>query len=144
MAIATYAGMFWVALLAATIFPAQSEVLLSGFISSGRYSIPLLIAVATAGNVMGAIINWFIGINLARLEHYHWFPIQRASMKRAEAWYQHYGKWTLLLSWVPFIGDPLTVVAGILRERFVIFFLLVLIAKFTRYIIVAAIALRFL
>ncbi len=62
-------------------------------------------------------------------------------MEKAERWYQRYGKWSLLLSWVPFIGDPLTLAAGLLRERFVVFIALVFIAKFARYLAIAAVAL---
>lgn len=47
---------------------------------------------------------------------------------------------SLLLSWAPFIGDPLTVVAGVLREPFASFLLLVAVAKTGRYAAVAALA----
>ncbi len=137
---AVYAGLFWTALLAATVFPFQSEPVLLALLLTTDYSWWLLVLVATVGNTLGSVINWFIGKNLARLEPYQWFPIKRASMERAEAWYQQYGKWSLLFSWAPFIGDPLTVVAGILRERFVVFLGLVLVAKLCRYLVIAAIA----
>ena len=62
-------------------------------------------------------------------------------MEKAELWYARYGKWSLLLSWVPFIGAPLTLAAGVLRERFEVFLILVLIAKLGRYLVIAAVAL---
>ncbi|MHB1086239.1 MAG: YqaA family protein [Minisyncoccota bacterium] len=139
---AVYAGMFWAALLAATIFPFQSEPVLLTLLLTDSYVWWILVFVATAGNTLGSILNWFIGRNLARLEQYDWFPVKRSSMQKAEAWYQRYGKWSLLLSWAPFIGDPLTLAAGVLREKLNVFIILVLIAKLVRYLVVVAIALR--
>ena len=66
-----------------------------------------------------------------------------ATLARAEKWYRHYGKWSLLLAWVPIIGDPLTVVAGVLRETFWVFLLLVSVAKIGRYLVLAAATLGF-
>jgi membrane protein YqaA with SNARE-associated domain len=62
-------------------------------------------------------------------------------MARAEAWYRRYGRWTLLLSWVPVIGDPLTIVAGIMRESLPVFILLVALAKTARYLAVGGLSL---
>ncbi len=137
---AVCAGLFWTALLAATVFPFQSEPVLLALLLTTNYSWWLLVLIATAGNTLGSVVNWVIGRNLARLENYRWFPVKRDSIERTETWYRRYGKWSLLLSWAPFIGDPLTIVAGILRERFVVFLGLVLIAKLCRYLAIAAIA----
>ncbi len=137
--LAAYAGLFWIAFLAATVFPFQSEAVLLGLLATQDYFWLLLVFIATAGNTMGSIVNWIIGRNIALLERYRWFPIQQNLMTKAEVWYQRYGKWSLLLSWAPFIGDPLTIAAGIMRERLDVFVILVLIAKLTRYMIVAAI-----
>jgi membrane protein YqaA with SNARE-associated domain len=62
-------------------------------------------------------------------------------MAGAEAWYRRYGRWTLLLSWVPVIGDPLTIVAGIMRESLAAFILLVALAKTARYLAVGGLSL---
>jgi membrane protein YqaA with SNARE-associated domain len=62
-------------------------------------------------------------------------PSRRA---RAEQWYRRYGKWSLLASWLPIIGDPLTVVAGALREPFTTFVLIVTVAKAGRYLVLIA------
>ena len=69
-----------------------------------------------------------------------WFPVGAEKIERARAWYRRYGKWSLLMSWMPVIGDPLTLVAGILREPFPTFLALVAIAKTLRYIVLAATA----
>ena len=76
---------------------------------------------------------------LVRFEGRRWFPVKRASVAKAENWYHRYGRWSLLFSWVPVIGDPLTVVAGVLREPLPVFVALVTVAKVGRYIAVAAI-----
>lgn len=66
-------------------------------------------------------------------------PGQPARLDRAQAWYRRFGRWSLLASWVPIIGDPLTVVAGMLREPLPSFLLLVTIAKAGRYLVLAAV-----
>ena len=135
-----YLGLFAVALLAATILPAQSEVVLAGMILSERYHLWLLILVASIGNVLGSVVNWFLGRFIARFEDRRWFPVKRNQIAKAERWYQRYGYWSLLLSWAPIVGDPLTVVAGVLREPLPVFLVLVTIAKVGRYLAVAALA----
>ncbi len=135
-----YLGLFAVALLAATVLPAQSEVVLAGMILAERYHLGLLILVASVGNVLGSVVNWFLGRFIAHFEDRRWFPVKREQIAKAEGWYQRYGYWSLLLSWAPVIGDPLTVVAGVLREPLPVFLVLVTIAKVGRYLIVAALA----
>jgi membrane protein YqaA with SNARE-associated domain len=135
-----YAGLFWASLLAATVLPFQSEVVLFGMLLTDHYRWWLLVLVASAGNVLGSVVNYGLGRALAAFEDRPWFPVRRAKIARAEAWYHAYGRWSLLLSWMPVIGDPLTIVAGVLRESFPVFLLLVTVAKVSRYIAVAAIS----
>jgi membrane protein YqaA with SNARE-associated domain len=136
-----YAGLFFVAFLAATILPAQSELGLAGLVLSGDHSVVLLVAVASAGNVLGAVVNWGLGRGIERFAGRRWFPVTPQRLERASGWYRRYGRWSLLLSWAPVIGDPLTVAAGVLREPLASFLILVAIAKTGRYIAVAALAL---
>ncbi|OJU50143.1 MAG: hypothetical protein BGO03_09775 [Mesorhizobium sp. 61-13] len=138
------AGLFAVAFIAATILPAQSEAALVGLLVLGKQSPALLVIVATFGNVLGSITNWLLG---RWIEHYrdkHWFPVSQQTLDRATGWYRRWGRWSLLLSWAPLGGDALTVAAGVLRESFWSFLLLVTIAKAGRYIILAAITLGLL
>ncbi len=135
-----YAGLFLTAFIAATLLPLQSEAALVGLLLAD-YSPWLLIGVASAGNILGSIINWLLGRWIERFRHKRWFPVSEAGLVRAQRWYQKYGKWSLLLSWVPVLGDPLTLVAGVLRERFAVFLLLVSVAKIGRYLALAAITL---
>jgi membrane protein YqaA with SNARE-associated domain len=140
-ALAVLAGLFLTALVAATILPMQSEAALVGLILTGSYPVWVLIAVASVGNVLGSVINWGLGRGIERFRDRKWFPVKQASLERAQTWYRRYGKWSLLLSWAPIIGDPLTVVAGVLREPFPVFLLLVTIAKVGRYLLLAAVTL---
>jgi len=138
--LAQYAGLFFAALLSATILPFQSEVVLFGMLLTHHYSALALVLVASLGNILGSCLNWLMGRFLARFEDRPWFPLRRDKIEKAEGWYHRYGRWTLLLSWAPVIGDPLTIVAGVLREPFPVFLALVSIAKIGRYLAVAGIA----
>jgi membrane protein YqaA with SNARE-associated domain len=138
--LAQYAGLFFAALLSATILPFQSEVVLFGMLLTHHYSAVALVLVASLGNILGSCLNWLMGRFLARFEDRPWFPLRRDKIEKAEGWYHRYGRWSLLLSWVPVIGDPLTIVAGVLREPFPVFLALVSIAKIGRYLAVAGIA----
>lgn len=132
-----YAGLFAIAFLAATLVPAQSEVVFGAMLLSGRYDTILLLATATAGNTLGSCVNWLLGRFVEHFRESRWFPVSPAKLARAEAWYAKWGRWSLLLSWTPVIGDALTLAAGLLRTPFHIFFVLVLIAKGGRYLAIA-------
>lgn len=134
-----YLTLFMAALVAATILPAQSEAVLVGLILKGGHPVWLLVAVASLGNILGSIINWILGRGIERFRDRRWFPIRQQALERAQSWYRRYGKWSLLASWLPIIGDPLTVVAGVMREPLPIFILLVALAKTVRYAVLAAI-----
>lgn len=138
-ALPAYAGLFLSAFLAATLLPMQSEAVLVGMVLAD-YPAVLLVAVATVGNVLGSVVNWAIGRQVERFRDRRWFPASPARVERATAWYRRYGRWSLLLSWVPVIGDPLTVVAGVLREPLVSFVAIVAVAKCARYAVLAAVA----
>ena len=133
-----YVGLFSVALLAATLLPLQSEAVLAGLLIAGKQPVGMLLFVVSIGNVIGSTINWWLGYSIERFRDRKWFPVKKESLLRAENWYRRYGRWSLLLSWTPFIGDPLTVIAGILREPIWSFLVIVGIAKTVRYIVIAA------
>ncbi len=139
--LAEYGALFAAAFLSATIFPFQSEAVLFAMLAAEHYTWWVLILLASAGNILGSVANWFLGRFFAHFMDRRWFPVKRHQMARAEAWYHRYGRWTLLLSWVPIVGDPLTIVAGVLRERLRVFVPLVALAKTGRYLAVAALSL---
>ena len=136
-ALASYGGLFLAAFLAATILPAQSEAALAALLIAGQHPPFWLIAVASLGNVLGSVVNWGLGRGIERIRHHRWFPASEQQLGRAETFYKRWGYWSLLLSWVPVIGDPLTLIAGVLREPFWRFVLIVAIAKTGRYLVLA-------
>lgn len=137
-AVIGYLGLFLSALIAATILPMQSEAALVGLLAGANHSVIVLLMVATLGNVLGAVINWYLGRFLLRYKDKRWFPSSESRLARAQHWYRRYGRWSLLASWLPVVGDPLTIVAGLMREPLASFLLLVTLAKATRYVLLAA------
>lgn len=127
-------GLTGVSFLAATILPAQSEAAVIGLQGAG-YSPLLLVIFASIGNTAGAIVNWLLGRGVTMFGDRKRFPASRRQLERASDWYHKWGKWSLLLSWAPIFGDAITVAAGILKEPFRSFILLVAIAKTGRYIV---------
>lgn len=142
--LSAYLGLFTAAFAAATLLPAQSEAVLVGLLLHGGYGATALLAVATLGNVLGSVVNWLLGRSIERLRHKRWFPVSDRQLENAQRRYHRFGRWSLLLSWVPIIGDPLTVIAGTLREPLWSFLLLVTVAKGGRYLLLAAITLGWL
>lgn len=128
-------GLFLAAFAAATLIPAQSEAVLVALILSGDQPVWLLFMVATVGNVLGAMVNWFLGRSLVRYSDRRWFPFSRTQLDNATRWYARWGYWSLLGAWLPVVGDPLTLVAGMLREPLWRFVLIVTLAKGGRYLV---------
>ncbi len=131
-----YLSLFVSALLAATLLPLSSEVLLATLILSGEYHLMWLWIWATLGNVIGSIINWGLGRYFIRLIAPSRFLFSQREIDQAQHWFLKYGIWTLLLAWLPVIGDPLTLVAGIFRVPILLFTTLVFLGKGIRYFIV--------
>lgn len=127
-----YCSLFFTALIAATLFPASSEALLVILLQQ-EYSPFLLWLAASTGNILGSCINWYLGRECLRWQDKKWFPVNAAQLARAQMQFQRYGLVSLLFSWLPVVGDPLTFVAGILRVRFWLFLLLVALGKSLRY-----------
>lgn len=140
--IAGYFGLFFAAFGAATLLPLQSEAVLVGLLLSGHYSLWLLLGIATLGNVLGSLVNWWLGRWVEHFKGRRWFPVNDRQLDKARRHYQRWGHWTLLLSWLPIIGDPLTLVAGVMREPLWRFLVLVTVAKSLRYAVLAAVTLH--
>ncbi|MNJ64969.1 Inner membrane protein YqaA [compost metagenome] len=130
-----------VAFGAATLLPLQSEAVLVGLLLAGKHATLGLLLAAIVGNVLGSTVNWLLGRSIERWRHTRWFPVGEAQLQRAQDAYHRYGRWSLLLSWVPIIGDPLTLIAGVMREPLWSFLLIVLLAKASRYLLLAALTL---
>ena len=129
-------SLFAAAFVAATLIPAQSELLLAAMVAGGGFDPVSLLLVATCGNVAGSTVNWLLGRFLNDYRDRRWFPFSAEQLERAQARYARWGIWTLLLSWVPIIGDPLTFVSGLMRTPLRLFLPLVTLAKAGRYLVI--------
>lgn len=132
--------LFASAFLAATLLPFPSEVTLAGLLQLGRVEPGLLWLVATIGNTLGSMVNWAMGRLALRYEGSPWFPVRRDRLARAQRWFNRFGIWTLLLAWLPVIGDPLALVAGLMRTPLVLTLALIAVGKALRYAVVIALA----
>ena len=104
--IALFAGLFFSALTSATILPGTSEAALGALVAKGDHAVWLLVMIATAGNVIGSIINWALGLYIDRFRDRRWFPVSGAALDRAARWFSKYGLWSLLLAWLRRSADP--------------------------------------
>ncbi|MCH4243076.1 YqaA family protein [Acinetobacter gerneri] len=130
-----YFFLFISAFGAATLLPLQSEAVLIALLVQAKHSALILIVVATIGNVLGSCVNWYLGLKIEQFKDKKWFPVSAEKMQKAENIYQKYGFWSLFLSWTPVIGDPITLIAGLMKENFWRFLFIVTLAKAGRYIV---------
>ena len=130
----SYFQLLIISFLAATILPLSSELVLSTMLLTESFDKYLLLVVASFGNIFGSSVNWYLGKKILIFKDKKWFPVNEKQIAKSEMYFKKYGIWSLLLAWVPIIGDPLTVIAGILRVNFFTFLLLVSVSKTSRYI----------
>jgi membrane protein YqaA with SNARE-associated domain len=133
-------SLFLLSFCASTLLPLGSEWLLVALLLNGRDPLSA-VAIASLGNSLGAIISYLIGLGSGSWLIEKLLRISLQQQQRAQNWFTRYGSWALLFSWLPLIGDPLCLVAGMLRHRFAKFLLLVSIGKTARYALVAALTL---
>lgn len=126
-------GVFTAAFLSATLLAGVSEAALIAAAHAPDANTGALLAVATAGNVLGALLNFALGWFLLRFEGRRWFPVSPASRLKAERLFARWGHPVLLFSWLPVIGDPLTLAAGVLRMPLIPFLVYVTLGKAARY-----------
>ncbi|ATI02071.1 MULTISPECIES: YqaA family protein [Cycloclasticus] len=129
-------GLFIAAFLAATVLPLSSEIVLNALLLSGLSPTTLVIT-ATIGNVLGSLTNYALGYWASLLVIKKWLRMSEADFVRAEQRFTKYGLFSLCFAWVPIIGDPLTVIAGVLRVHLLWFLILVTAGKLLRYIAVS-------
>ena len=124
-------SLFASSFLSATLLPGNSEAVLVALLLSGASKPWLLVVIATMGNSLGGLTNVILG---------RFFPLRKTSrwQEKATGWLKRYGAVTLLLSWMPVVGDLLCLLAGWMRLSWgqVLFFLCL--GKALRYIVVAA------
>lgn len=136
-----YAGLFLSAFLAATILPLSSEIVLSALLLGGL-SPTTLVIVATTGNVLGSLTNYALGYWASKVMVKKWLRMSEDDFVRAEQRFVKYGMVSLCFAWLPVVGDPLTVMAGVLRIRLRWFLLLVTAGKFLRYVVISYLVLQ--
>jgi len=130
-----YITLFFSALISATLFPMGSEALLIYDITQ-NHNLFLLLFFATFGNVLGSCINYYFGLKGEEfLEEKKY--IKKEKMQYYKEKFDRFGGYSLLLSWMPLIGDPVTFIAGVLKYPFKYFLFFVFIAKLGRYLILA-------
>ena len=131
-----YLSLFIISFLAATILPFSSELTLAGLMATSNYDNSLLLIIASLGNVLGSVVNWTLGFYSRKLSKKKWFPFKDEQIENSSKWFNKFGRWSLLFAWVPIIGDPLTLAAGLLRVNFIEFLILVTIGKVSRYLVI--------
>ena len=136
-----YLGLFIAAFLAATILPLSSEIVLSSLLLGGLSPVAL-ITVATIGNVLGSLTNYALGYWASQDLIKRWLKMTDDDFTRARHRFAKYGLLSLCFAWMPVIGDPLTVIAGVLRIRLAWFVLLVLGGKLARYVVISYLVLQ--
>ena len=135
-----YFFLFLISFLAATILPFSSELTLISLLKTNNYSPILLISTSSLGNILASIFNWSLGFYLFKYINKKWFPFTQNQIDVASNRFNRFGIWSLLFSWLPVIGDPLTLIAGILRVNFLLFLILVALGKISRYLFIYLLA----
>ena len=131
-----YLGLFLSSFLAATILPLSSEVVLSALLLTDLPPVALVV-IATAGNVLGSLTNYALGYWVSLEVVKKWLKISEDKFVQAEQRFVKYGIFSLCFAWVPISGDPLTLIAGVLRIRLIWFIILVTAGKLMRYVVIA-------
>jgi membrane protein YqaA with SNARE-associated domain len=127
-----FIGLFFSALIASTLFPMGSEIILLALLDQG-HNTTLLWLIATVANSLGSCINY--GLGYWASDYINQKYQDARSWQHAQGFYNRYGVWSLLFAWLPIIGDPITLLAGLAQTRFRLFVLLVVIGKGARYAI---------
>ena len=128
-----YVGLFFGSLLAATIFPFSSDVLLLGMLIAGGEPVTTVV-VATLGNWLGGIVGYWMG-RLGKLEwRERWFKGKHETIVRHQAKVERWGALLALLTWTPFVGDVFAIVLGFYKAKFLPVAFWMLIGKCGRYV----------
>jgi membrane protein YqaA with SNARE-associated domain len=129
-----YLILCFTAFISATLFPLGSEALLIYDIIQGHNTY-LLLFFATFGNSLGSVVNYFLGL---KGEEYLIKKklLNEKLILKSKGYFDKYGAFCILFSWLPIIGDPITFVAGVLKFNFRKFLILVVISKFSRYLFI--------
>ena len=126
-------GLFLLSFSAATLLPGGSEAALLLLVAEGTYTTLTLLIVASTGNILGSLVNYVLGRYALHFQTRRWFPVSPEHLTKAQNWFTRWGQWSVLGAWLPLIGDPITVAAGVMRMNWLTFLLLVTVSKTLRY-----------
>ncbi|KAE9629539.1 YqaA family protein [Parasedimentitalea maritima] len=126
-------GLFLLSFSAATLLPGGSEAALLLLAAEGKYTSLTLLTVASLGNILGSLVNYALGRYALHFQTHRWFPVSPEHLTKAQNWFTRWGQWSVLGAWLPLIGDPITVVAGVMRMNWLTFLILVSLSKTLRY-----------
>lgn len=128
-----YCFVFLISFLSATILPLGSEGALLFYAADGSLSVLFLWLVASLGNTLGGVVNWWLGLYLLRYQDKNWFPVSHITRLKTEKIFNRYGIWSLLFTWLPVVGDGIALISGVLRTSIWYFLPLVFAGKAIRY-----------
>ena len=126
-------GLFLISSSAATLLPGGSEAALLLLANEGTYGLALLLGVASVGNILGSLVNYALGRYALCFQSRRWFPVKPTQLQKAQGWFARWGQYSVLGAWLPFVGDPITVAAGVMRMHWARFLVLVSLSKTLRY-----------
>jgi len=131
-----YISIFFLSFLAATIIPFSSEVGLFSYIAVGKFNNELLLIFASLGNILGSCVNYILGLYIIKFKTKSWFPFKDNQILKATNWFNRFGVYSLFFAFLPIVGDPLTLIAGMFRVSFIKFIILVSLGKILRYLLI--------
>jgi len=131
-----YISIFFLSFLAATIIPFSSEVGLFSYIAVGKFNNELLLIFASLGNILGSCVNYILGLYIIKFKTKSWFPFKDNQILKATNWFNRFGVYSLFFAFLPIVGDPLTLIAGMFRVSFIKFIILVSFGKILRYLLI--------
>lgn len=126
-------SLFLLSFSAATLLPGGSEAALLLLAAKGQHTATTLLIVACTGNILGSLVNYAMGRYALRYQHKRWFPVSPPQLAKAQKWFARWGQYSVLGAWLPLIGDPITVAAGVMRMNWLTFLILVTLSKTLRY-----------
>ena len=133
-----YPGVFLVSFIASTLIPFSNEIVCAAMPSLG-YDIWLTAIWATAGGYLRSLLNYLVGKKGTDFFFARWIKIKPARWQQAERIFQRWGNWALFFVWLPFIGDPLAIIAGVFNVEWRLFSFWVITGKFLRFIVLLGI-----
>jgi membrane protein YqaA with SNARE-associated domain len=122
---------FVVAFVSATLLPMGSEPAVFGFVKLNPEQFWLAIAVATVGNTLGGVVDYWLGYGAHE-------AVAKGKRTRYLGWFERFGPKALFFSWLPVVGDPLCAVAGWLKLPFWRSVLWMALGKLLRYTLMTA------